>query len=216
MPRVGGPVAGPGVGRRPAARRRLRSSRRASRPASTPSPRWRPRHRSRAPRPRCAPRPRIDRPVVVHGSPRRRRRSRSASTSAARRARAWYSGPCLRGSAYSRGLIVQYVPEAGPYQPRPATPGRAASRRLRRTWSIRGSRSASSGAGSRAPRAGGGEPGGRDRSPLVAHSVPARGPAPLAVRRRGPVVGPAPGAVPADPAAAPPDAEDVQPARRAR
>ena len=26
---------------------------------------------------------------------------------AARRARAWYSGPCLRGSAYSFGLIVQ-------------------------------------------------------------------------------------------------------------
>src|SRR5215212_6298225 len=33
-----------------------------------------------------------------------------------RRARAWYSGPCLRGSAYSFGLIVQYVPLDAPYQ----------------------------------------------------------------------------------------------------
>jgi hypothetical protein len=35
-------------------------------------------------------------------------RARScASILTARRARSWYSGPCLRGSAYSRGLRVQ-------------------------------------------------------------------------------------------------------------
>src|SRR5690242_14776760 len=37
----------------------------------------------------------------------------------ARRARAWYSGPCLRGSAYSFGLSVQYVPELVPYHEAP-------------------------------------------------------------------------------------------------
>src|SRR5262245_57207517 len=42
---------------------------------------------------------------------------------AARRARRWYSGPCLRGSAHSLGLIVQYVPLAAPYQPAPLQPG---------------------------------------------------------------------------------------------
>ena len=36
-----------------------------------------------------------------------------------RRALAWYSGPCLRGSAYSFGLIVQYVPLVVPYQEAP-------------------------------------------------------------------------------------------------
>ena len=40
-----------------------------------------------------------------------------------RRARAWYSGPCLRGSAYSRGLIVQYVPLDAPYHVAPLQPG---------------------------------------------------------------------------------------------
>ena len=42
---------------------------------------------------------------------------------AARRARAWYSGPCLRGSAYSFGLIVQYVPLVVPYQLAPPQSG---------------------------------------------------------------------------------------------
>ncbi len=41
----------------------------------------------------------------------------------ARRARAWYSGPCLRGSAYSRGLIVQYVFDDGPYHAPPSHSG---------------------------------------------------------------------------------------------
>ena len=40
-----------------------------------------------------------------------------------RRARRWYSGPCLRGSAYSFGLIVQYVPLEAPYQVAPVQPG---------------------------------------------------------------------------------------------
>ena len=47
----------------------------------------------------------------------------SASARAARRARAWYSGPCFRGSAYSRGLIVQYVRDDGPYQEPPSHSG---------------------------------------------------------------------------------------------
>ena len=42
---------------------------------------------------------------------------------AARRARAWYSGPCLRGSAYSFGLSVQYVPLVVPYQLAPPQSG---------------------------------------------------------------------------------------------
>ncbi len=42
---------------------------------------------------------------------------------AARRALAWYSGPCLRGSAYSFGLIVQYVPLVVPYQLAPTQSG---------------------------------------------------------------------------------------------
>ena len=42
---------------------------------------------------------------------------------AARRARAWYSGPCLRGSAYSLGLSVQYVPLVVPYQLAPPQSG---------------------------------------------------------------------------------------------
>ena len=41
----------------------------------------------------------------------------------ARRARAWYSGPCLRGSAYSFGLSVQYVPLVVPYQLAPRQSG---------------------------------------------------------------------------------------------
>src|SRR4029077_15056552 len=41
----------------------------------------------------------------------------------ARRARAWYSGPCLRGSAYSFGLRVQYVPLVVPYQLAPRQSG---------------------------------------------------------------------------------------------
>src|SRR5690349_12105369 len=45
----------------------------------------------------------------------------------ARRARAWYSGPCFRGSAYSRGLIVQYVPEDGPYHAPPSQSGSSGS-----------------------------------------------------------------------------------------
>lgn len=42
---------------------------------------------------------------------------------APRRARAWYSGPCFRGSAYSRGFSVQYVPDDGPYQLAPPQSG---------------------------------------------------------------------------------------------
>ena len=42
---------------------------------------------------------------------------------AARRARAWYSGPCLRGSAYSFGFTVQYVPLVVPYQLAPPQSG---------------------------------------------------------------------------------------------
>jgi translation initiation factor IF-2 len=45
-----------------------------------------------------------------------------------RRARAWYSGPCFRGSAYSLGLIVQYVPLDAPYQVAPVQPGSKGSR----------------------------------------------------------------------------------------
>ena len=41
----------------------------------------------------------------------------------ARRARAWYSGPCLRGSAYSLGFSVQYVPLVVPYQLAPRQSG---------------------------------------------------------------------------------------------
>ena len=41
----------------------------------------------------------------------------------ARLARAWYSGPCLRGSAYSFGLSVQYVPLVVPYQLAPRQSG---------------------------------------------------------------------------------------------
>ena len=41
----------------------------------------------------------------------------------ARRARAWYYGPCLRGSAYSFGLIVQYVPLDAPDHVAPVQPG---------------------------------------------------------------------------------------------
>ena len=47
----------------------------------------------------------------------------AARPPAARRARAWYSGPCLRGSAYSLGLIVQYVPLVVPYQLAPPQSG---------------------------------------------------------------------------------------------
>ena len=36
---------------------------------------------------------------------------------------AWYSGPCLRGSAYSFGLIVQYVPDVVPYHDAPPQSG---------------------------------------------------------------------------------------------
>ena len=54
-------------------------------------------------------------PVAGAGSPPRAR--------AARRARAWYSGPCLRGSAYSFGFSVQYVPLVVPYQLAPPQSG---------------------------------------------------------------------------------------------
>ena len=49
-----------------------------------------------------------------------------------RRARAWYSGPCLRGSAYSFGFIVQYVPLVVPYQLAPPQSGSNGSHRPRR------------------------------------------------------------------------------------
>src|SRR5436190_16964359 len=47
---------------------------------------------------------------------------------AGRRARAWYSGPCLRGSAYSFGLSVQYVPLVVPYQLAPRQSDRKSTR----------------------------------------------------------------------------------------
>ena len=50
----------------------------------------------------------------------------SATASIGRRARCWYSGPCFRGSAYSRGFTIQYSPDDGPYQDAPlqvASPG---------------------------------------------------------------------------------------------
>ena len=56
-------------------------------------------------------------PPRASGSP------RAAASARARLARAWYSGPCLRGSAYSRGLSVQYVPDDVPYQLAPVQPG---------------------------------------------------------------------------------------------
>jgi len=40
-----------------------------------------------------------------------------------RRPRARYSGPCFRGSAYSRGFTVQYVPESAPTQAAPSQTG---------------------------------------------------------------------------------------------
>ena len=49
--------------------------------------------------------------------------SRTQPPDAERRARRWYSGPCLRGSAYSFGLIVQYVPLEAPYHVAPVQPG---------------------------------------------------------------------------------------------
>ena len=67
------------------------------------------------------------RPTAVRGS------------APARRARAWYSGPCLRGSAYSLGLIVQYVPDVVPYQDAPPQSGSNAPGRRRHTTSSRGS-----------------------------------------------------------------------------
>ena len=53
---------------------------------------------------------------------------RSAAAAALAAARARYSGPCFRGSAYSRGLTCQYSPLVGPYQDAPAQVGSAASR----------------------------------------------------------------------------------------
>ena len=47
---------------------------------------------------------------------------------AGRRARCWYSGPCLRGSAYSRGLTIQYSPLEGPYHEAPLQVGSLTSR----------------------------------------------------------------------------------------
>ena len=61
----------------------------------------------------AAPAGRVGRAGAVGGRAASRVGSASSSAPAARRARARYSGPCLRGSAYSRGLIVQYVPEFG-------------------------------------------------------------------------------------------------------
>ncbi len=82
---------------------------------ASPAPRARPRRRPSGPR---AATPRVPRPPARAAdrpcSLRRRRRAR---------ARARYSGPCLRGSAYSRGLIVQNVPDRWPYQAPPSQAG---------------------------------------------------------------------------------------------
>ena len=52
----------------------------------------------------------------------------TASPGSGRRARDRYSGPCRRGSAYSRGLMIQYSPDDGPYQEAPLQVGSLASR----------------------------------------------------------------------------------------
>ena len=57
------------------------------------------------------------------GARRRPVRARSWAHSTRRRARARYSGPCLRGSAYSFGLTVQCVPEVVPYHVPPLHSG---------------------------------------------------------------------------------------------
>src|SRR5687768_13439141 len=52
----------------------------------------------------------------------------AAASAAILRARDWYSGPCFRGSAYSRGLMIQYSPDDGPYQAAPPHVASAGSR----------------------------------------------------------------------------------------
>ena len=89
----------------------------ASTIGSTPSVGWR---RRTGPASPCA----LGVTVGPQGAGSRHRR---LPAPAARRARAWYSGPCLRGSAYSRGLSVQYVPDVGPYQAPPSQSGSSGS-----------------------------------------------------------------------------------------
>ena len=188
MPRVGGPVAGSGVGRRPG--RAGASGRRAARRVPRPRP---PRAGALGPGLGARPWRRSSAPGSIGpssstGSPRRRRRSRSASTSAARRARAWYSGPVLAGIGVLARVDRPVRARGG------SIPARALPLRVERRLGGFVVRGRSRGRGPRLPAPGPGlprgrwGPGGRDRSPLVAHSVPARGPAPSAVRRRGPVV----------------------------
>ncbi len=55
-------------------------------------------------------------------------RAACSALAASRRPRAWYSGPCLRGSANSFGLSVQYVPDEPPYQLAPSHSGSNGSR----------------------------------------------------------------------------------------
>ena len=133
------------------------------------------------------------------GPPSRRRRPRSW---AARRARAWYSGPCLRGSAYSRGLIVQYVPDDGPYHAPPSHSGSSGVSAPRR-------RSSSPGVALREPRRVWRSLGGASPGP------PAPAPSPLAHRVRRCHRCRASPSTPSRRVPAPPPV-DVAPARRAR
>ena len=50
-------------------------------------------------------------------------RSPAGPAARRRRPRIWYSGPCLRGSAYSLGFSVQYVPDVVPYHDAPPQSG---------------------------------------------------------------------------------------------
>jgi hypothetical protein len=128
-----------------------------------------------------------------------------------RRALAWYSGPCLRGSAYSLGLIVQYVPLVWPYHEAPDHSGSNGS------WSTP-SYEVDPGVARRLASA-------RRclRSPAVSSAAPAPGapgapPAPAPPRVPVPRFPRAPaGRGPASPARrspAPPGPVDVEPARR--
>ena len=109
-----------GARRRPASRRRrcgVPSGAVASASAPVRPSRCRARLGGRAERPRRRP------ASAGRRSSAATRRPAVRARAAARRARAWYSGPCLRGSAYSFGLIVQYVPLVVPYQLAPPQSG---------------------------------------------------------------------------------------------
>lgn len=66
--------------------------------------------------------------ATASGSAAAAARAACSALAASRRPRAWYSGPCLRGSANSFGLRVQYVPDEPPYQLAPSHSGSNGSR----------------------------------------------------------------------------------------